>query len=216
MTEDNHNRRLSRRNVIRSSAALSSLGLTSFLASGTGAARSRARETQGKYGYGIDDSGHLVYYGDTNGQIRATVEAINEKYDDGELDFAMENGVVVTQSQSEPESVVITAAGCAGKNKYKSYVTGDGMRHKLWIDHCNCNDIVDMLSIGVEVGVLAAAISAIYGNIPAAVASAVAIFLMRTAKAPISNNDEGEGIVVAVTTTYFGGNLKGGGLEPQH
>ncbi|OAQ52754.1 hypothetical protein HTG_10530 [Natrinema mahii] len=140
---------------------------------------------------------------------------MNKAHDDGELDFAMENGVVVTQSQSQFKSGEMTTMGCAGKNKYKKSITGGGFRHKFWMDHCNCNDIIDMLSVGVELGVLSAAISAIYGNIPAAVASAVAIFLMRTAKALISNNDEGEGIVIGITMGFVGGGLKGGGIEPQ-
>ncbi|GAB7119433.1 hypothetical protein [Natrinema pallidum] len=210
--EKSHSNLLSRRNVIRSTAGLSSIGLTSLLASGTGAA---ASGTQGKYGYEIDDSGHLVYHGDDD-TILDAVEGMNEAHDNGELDFAMENGVVMTQSQSQPVSGEMTTMSCAGKNQHKEYFKAGSIRNKFWIDHCNCNDIIDMLSTGVEVGVLSTTISTIYGNIPAALASALATFLMRVSKSLISNNDEGKGIVVAITTSYMGDRYKdGGGIEPQ-
>ncbi|WP_254528690.1 hypothetical protein [Natrinema gelatinilyticum] len=124
VAKDNRNRP-SRRNVIRSTAGLSSLGAASFLATGAGAA---ASGTRGKYGYGIDDSGYLVYYGDDDDAMTASTEAMNEAKDEGKLDFSMQNGAVTinsqTESQTQPDTGKIGALRwsrspvCPGKTKY--------------------------------------------------------------------------------------------------
>ncbi len=106
-------------------------------------------------------------------------------------------------------------AGLPRQNQIWQYFTAGGIRHKLWIDHCDCNDLVDLLTAGVELGALSTTISTLYGNIPAAIASAAAAFLLRTANGLINNNDGGAGIVVGLITSYIGGNVRGAGLEPQ-
>ncbi|QLG49687.1 hypothetical protein [Natrinema halophilum] len=225
MANDNSHR-LSRRNVIRSTAGLSSLGITSLLASGTGAAQSGTR--RGKYGYGIDDSGYLVYYGDDDDSMIASTEAMNEAKDEGKLDFSMQNGAVTIdskiESQTQPNTNGVRTARyrappsetCNGKTEYGVFHTPSGIRHKLWINHCDCRDLVDLLSIGIELAAFSAAVNGLYGNIPAVVVSAAAGFLMRIGKSLINNNDEGHGIVLAVTTYRLTGGVTAGGLEPQH
>ncbi|QCS40813.1 hypothetical protein [Natrinema versiforme] len=89
------------------------------------------------------------------------------------------------------------------------------MEHRLYVDHCNCNDIIDMLTVGVEAGALATVISGYVGNLPVVVASATATFLLRVGKQLIDNNDEGEGIVIIATSGILGDDLTPKGLEPQ-
>ncbi len=151
-----------------------------------------------------------------------SVEAINEAKDEGKVDFSMQNGAVVTETQPQPDTDGISplkwsrSPVCGGKTKYGKYYTAGGIRHKLWINHCDCRDLVDILTTGVELSAFSVVVSSLYGNIPFAIASAAAAFLFRTGKGLINNNDEGKGIVVALTTSYIGKNVRGAGLEPQH
>ena len=202
-----------RRNVIRT-AGIAGLSAIPF-ASGTVAARSGDTT---KDGYKINENGFIEYNGPRDANyIEETVTGMNEAKRNGEVEFEIRNDrvyLVGTEPALSTQSVNIAAA-CSGNQGYSTSFKLNGIQHKLELDSCTTNDIIDIMIAGVAAAQLAAIISAGVGAMPAAAASECAAVLLAAGWQIIDNNANGNGIEILWLMPFTAGGFHRWDIDPQ-
>lgn len=214
-----NNRTSNRRSVLKSAAGLGTLTALPFT-TGTAAAQSETGtgaeiQTTDRYGYQLTEDGQLTYAGaDDSGYISDAVAGMNQAKANGKIDFAVEDDQIVTKPTGTSDSIT-TLSSCSGKDTYESSFSFQGTKYDFFFDHCTTNEIYDLLMVSAAISEIAAVISYALTAVPVAVANQCAAIIFYAAADIVSNNDEGEGIVVSFTIPYSGVGYIGGDIDPQ-
>ena len=95
MVRDEYVDEKSRRKVLRAATGISGLSVASLFATGVGSAQTTR---SGSEGYVINGDGYIEYNGDKDEEhIQEAVKGMNEAKRNGEVDFTIDDGQVVTQ-----------------------------------------------------------------------------------------------------------------------
>ncbi len=181
-------------------------------ASGTAAAQSDDTTNDD---YKINESGFIEYNGSHDAEyIEESVAGMNEAKRKGKIDFEIRNNqAYLVNTESSTQSV--TAMSCSGNQGFDSTFKLSGIEHKLEVDSCTTNDLIDALIAGAAAAQISAIISGAVGAVPVAAASQCAAVLLAAGWQILDNNAKGDGVEIIWLQKHTGGGFDRFGIDPQ-